>query len=51
MGTTFDSEDNIRTIIIADNEDDRDDLLVMVTDCNQDFEALVANKYIEEELN
>jgi hypothetical protein len=51
MGATFDSENNIRTIIIADDELDRDEVLEMVTDCNHGFEALVANKYVEEELN
>jgi hypothetical protein len=51
LGATFDSEDNIRTIVMSDSEEDRDDLLEMVTDCNCEFDALVANKYDEEELN
>jgi hypothetical protein len=47
----LDEEDNIRTIVISDNEEDRDGLTESAIDANYGFTALVANKFDEEDLH
>jgi hypothetical protein len=51
MSAVYDSDGNVRSVIISDNENDRDDLTGELCEWYLGFNALVANKFTEEELN
>ena len=51
VGGAYDSDGNLRTFVVSDNLIDRDEVLDIICEQNADFDALVANRFEEEELH
>ncbi len=51
VGGTYDQDGNLRSIVISDDEVQRDESLGHICDENYGFSALIGNKFDEEDLH